>query len=251
MEIVSILRVLRRHRLLVALGVALTVFLALTMSYRVSLVPPSLGSKQQTSGVASARVIVAARSQPAFDLESHITDTLGTRATLLADLLSSDEVRARIARGAGLQPSQLAVMTPVWGPPTIDVALPVAATDAAGLIHEPYMLSVTSEGNIPIISLTTTGPDALRAAKVANAGVAAITGLIAGRSLGRPDIVVQRLGPARARTLVSGPKKAMAIGAALVVFAVWCTAIVFLSWFTGRRRRLRRLRPTPQHSPST
>jgi hypothetical protein len=251
MEIVSILRVLRRHRILVALGVALTAFLVLTMSYRVSFLRPSLASKQQTSGLASARVILAARTQPAFDLESQITDTLGTRAALLSDLLSSDNVRARIARGAGLQPSQLAVLTPVWGPPAIDVALPVSATEAAGLTYEPYVLSVTSEGKIPIISLTTTGPDALRAAKVANAGVAAVTELIASKSFGRPDIVVEPLGPARARTLVTGPKKAIAIGAALVVFAVWCTAIVFLSWFTARRRRQRRMKPAPQHSPST
>jgi hypothetical protein len=252
MEIVSILRVLRRHRLLVAAGVALTILVALMMAYQVSFMPPSLASKQRTSGVATARVIIAARTQPAFDLESEITDTLGTRAALLADLLSNDDVRARIARGAGLKPDEVAVLTPVWGPPTIDIALPLSATEAAALAYEPYVLSVTSAGKIPIIALRATGPDPVRAAKVANAGIAAIGALIANRSPGRPNIVVERLGPAQARAIVTGPKKAIAIATAIVLFAVWCTGIVFLSWFTARRRRLRRQHgPAPQLSAST
>ena len=252
MEIVSILRVLRRHRLLVAAGGALAVLVALVMAYQVSFLPPSVASKQRTSGVATARVIIAARTQPAFDLESQITDTLGTRAALLADLLSNDEVRAQIARRAGLKPDEVAVFTPVWGPPTIDIALPVSATEAAALAHEPYVLSVSSAGNIPIIALRATGPDPVRAAKVTNAGIAAIDELIANRSPGRPNIIVERLGPAQARAIVTGPKKAIAAAAAIVLFAVWCTGIVFLSWFTARRRRLRREHgPAPQLSAST
>ena len=198
------------------------------------LVPaPVAGEQAADVGFATARVIIAARTQPAFDLESEITDTLGTRAALLADLLSADDVRARIARGAGLKPDEVAVLTPVWGPPTIDIALPLSATEAASLAYEPYVLTVTSEGNIPIIALRATGRDPLRAAKVANAGIAAIDDLIAKRSPGRPNIVVERLGPATAWTVSTGPKKAIAIAAAMVVFAVWCSAIVFVSWFTA------------------
>ncbi len=255
MEIVSILRVLRRHRILVALGVALSILVALKMAYQVSFMPPSLASKQQTSGVATAKVIIAARTQPAFDLDSHITDTLGTRAAILADLLSADDVRARIAHGAGLQPGQVAVLTPVWGPPTIDIALPLAATEAAGLTYEPYVLTVTSEGNIPIITLRATGRDPIRAAKVANAGIAALDELIAARSPGRPNIIVERLGPATARTIVTGPRKAVAIAASMVLLAAWLIGIVFMSWFKARRRRLRRMsaaqQPHAQYSPST
>jgi uncharacterized protein involved in exopolysaccharide biosynthesis len=251
MEIISILRVLRRHRFLVALGVVLSVLVALKMSYQVSFMPPSLASKQQTSGVATAKVVIAGRTQTAFDIDSEITSTLATRAAILADLLSADDVRARIARGAGLQPDELAVLSPVWGPPTVDIALPTAATEAARLTHEPYVLGVTSAGNVPIISFKATGPDPVRAAKITNAGIAAVGELIAARSRGRSNIVVERLGPALGRTLVTGPKKAIAIVATLVVFAVWCTAIVFLSWFKSRWRRRRLMSPVPQHSPST
>jgi hypothetical protein len=249
MEIVSVLRVLRRHRFLVAVGMGLAFLLALSLTFQLSLMPPKLGSKKQTSGVATARVIIAARTQPAFDLESHITDTLGTRAALLADLLSTDAVRKRIAKSAALEPEQIAIITPVMGPATLPVPLAVSATEAAAVATEPYMLTVNSEGQIPIIALRATGPDALRAAKVVNAGIASIRELIASKSAGRPDILVEPLGPAMAKTLVQGPRKAIAGAAAIVVLAMWCTGIVVLEWLARRRRR----RPpthAPRYSPS-
>ena len=44
MEIVSILRVLRRHRLLVGLGLALSTLVALHAAYQLSLMPPKLAA---------------------------------------------------------------------------------------------------------------------------------------------------------------------------------------------------------------
>jgi capsular polysaccharide biosynthesis protein len=252
MELISILRVLRRHRVLVAIGVALVVLVAMLVTYQVSFIPPKLGSRVQTSGTATARVIIAARTQPAFDLESHITDTLGTRAALLANFLSADDVRANIAGGAGLKPDEVAVMSPVWGAPALALPLPIKATEAAAIAHEPYVLTVSSRGDIPIISLKATGPDAVRAAKVTNAAIAAISDLIAAKSTGRPDIVVERLGPAIARTSVTGPRKAVALAGAFVVLGIWCAGVVVLEWFIRRRRTRRRQgAAAPQYSPST
>ena len=252
MELISILRVLRRHRLLVGAGVALAVFVAMIASYQVSFFPPKLGSRVKTSGTATARVIIAARTQPAFDLKSHITDTLGLKASLLADFLSADEVRSQIARRAGLEPGEVGVMSPVWSAPKIALPLPVSATEAAGLAREPYLLTVGSTGDIPIITLKATGPDALRAATVVNSGITAIGGLIAARSKGRPEILVERLGPAVAKTTVAGPRKAVALAGAFVVLGMWCAGIVVLEWFVRRRLgRGPRTSPAAQYSPSS
>lgn len=251
MELISILRVLRLHRVLVAAGVALAIFVAMIATYHVSFLPPKLGSRVQKSGTATARVIIAARTQPAFDLKSHITDTLGMRAALLADYLSADDVRAQIARRAGLEPNEVGVMSPVWSAPVLPLPLPVSATEAASVAHEPYVLTVTSNGDIPIIMLRATGPDAVRAATVVNSGIAAIGEIIATRSKGRPDILVERLGPALAKTTVTGPRKAIALAGAFVVLGMWCAGIVVLAWFTRRRRvRHRPTSPAAQYSPS-
>jgi hypothetical protein len=248
MEIVAILRLLRRHRVYVAAGLLAATMLGLVLTYHVSLMPPRLGSRQQVSGVATARVIIAARNQPAFDLKSQLTETLGTRATLLADLLSTDPVQGRIARTAGLEPGQVAVVTPAMGPPPLAIALALSATEAAATPREPYLLTVTTQGQIPIISLRAAGPDAVRAARVANAATETIGALIASRSAGRPDIVVERLGPALARTVVQGPRRAIAAGATLLVLGLWCTGIVIVAGLARRLRQRLPPSPVPAHS---
>jgi hypothetical protein len=236
MEIVAILRTLRRHRPLVGVGAVAGVLVALLLTFQVSLMPPKLGSRTQTSGAATAQVIIAARTQPAFDLKSQLTDTLGTRAAQLADLLATDTVRARIARIAGLAPGQVAVNTPAMGPPELPIALAVSATEAAALAPEPYLVTVTTGGQIPIITLKAGGPDAVRAARVADAAATSIGDLIAGKSAGRPDIIVERLGPAVTRTVVTSPSKAVGLVAAIGIFTLWCATIVVVSGL-GRRRR--------------
>jgi hypothetical protein len=250
MEIVSILRVLRRHWLLVAAGAGLAGLVAIVLTFHATVLPPKLGSRQQTSAYATARVFISARTQPAFDLESQLTDTLGTRAALLADLLSTDAGRAKIARAAGLAPGQVGVVTPAMGPPLLALALPVSASEAA-TASEPYVLTVNADGKIPIISLGARGPDAIRAGRVVNAAAASIGDLIATRSSGRPDIVVERLGPAVTRTIVNGPRKAIAAAAAVVIFSLWCFALVVVSGLSGRARRRRAAATAPQYSPST
>jgi hypothetical protein len=251
MEIVSILRALRRHWLLVAAGAGLAGLVAIVLTFHATVLPPKLGSRQQTSAYATARVFIAARTQPAFDLESQLTDTLGTRAALLADLLSTDAGRAKIARAAGLDPGQVGVVTPAMKPPVLALALPVSASEAASTASEPYVLTVNADGTIPIISLGARGPDAIRAGRVVNAAAASIGDLIATRSSGRPDIVVERLGPAVTRTVVNGPRKAIAAAAAVVIFSLWCFALVVVSGLSGRGRRRRAAATAPQYSPST
>ena len=198
-------------------------------------------------------MIIAARTQPAFDLKSHITDTLGVRAALLADLLSTDDVRAQIARKAGLQPGQVAVLTPAMDQPTLQLALPIAATTAAATAVEPYVLVVTNQGSIPILSLKALGPSPLGAAKVANAAADALRGLIATKSSGRPEIIVERLGPAVSRPS-SGSKRPMALAVLVVMFGVWCFGLVVV---VGCRNRWRHRRAAsaagaaPRYSAST
>ncbi len=138
----------------------------------------------------------------------------------------------------------------MWGAPTLALALPLSATEAAAVAHEPYVLTVRSSGDIPIISLRATGPDAVRAAKVTNAGIDAIRDVIASRSIGRPDILVEPLGPAMARTTVTGPRKAVALAGAFVLLGMWCAGIVLLEWFIRRwRTRRRPAMPAPQYAP--
>jgi hypothetical protein len=236
MEIVSILRALGRHRLLVAAGVFGAVFIGLVLAYQVSLFPPKLVSRQHPAGVATARVLLAARTESTFDLESKVTETLGARAFVLADLLATDVSRAQIARTAGLEPGQVAVMGPSMGPPKLEIPLAVDAAEAAATGSEPYMLNVTATGNDPIVSIRATGPNAAAAARVADAASSGLDELIASKSVGTPDFVVERLGPAVGKTVIVGPQHAVAVMVVLVLLSLWCAAIVVVAGLARRSR---------------
>lgn len=226
MEIVTILRMLRRHRGLVALGVVVASLVGLALMYQISPFPPKLTSRRHTSGVASSRVLVAIPNAPSFDLDSDLTDTVGTRTELLADLLSSDESRARIAAKAGVAPDQLVILGPATGPPELAIPLAVSATEAAATGPERYAVTVTADGKIPIILIKASGPDAVHAAKVVDAASASLDELIASRSPDRPGLLVERLGPAVGRTIVDSPKAIVSVIASLIVFVVWCAGLV-------------------------
>jgi hypothetical protein len=251
MEIVDILRVLGRHRVLVGLGCLLAILVALKLTFRLSLMPPGLGSREQISGIATGRVLLTAPRTPAFDLKStNITGTLGVRSILMADLLSTDATRASIARGAGIKPDELGVITPAMGAPPVDIPFADAAVQAASVGTEPYRLTVTALGDNPIITLTVTAPDSAAAAKVVDAATGNLGRLIAASSANGPPLSYARLGPPVRQTVPSKSRKAMAVAAALVFLIMWCSAIVIVS---GLRRRSRRRRGSAslRYSPST
>src|SRR6185312_5454948 len=66
MEFVSILQVLGRHRLAIAIGCALALLLAISTVYRIS--PGGLQSRSHTAGTANAELLMAATDEPASDL---------------------------------------------------------------------------------------------------------------------------------------------------------------------------------------
>ena len=250
MEIVAVLRVLRRHRLLVAAGALPALLVALSLQFQLSLMPPGLASKERQYGVATSRVLLSAPAAPAFDLDSEITDTLGVRARLLADLMATDDVRAKIAARAGVEADQLAVMGPAMGPPKVLVPLAVSATEASVSAREPYVVLVSVQEQVPIISLRGAAPDEAAAARVVDATAKSLEQLISDRSAGGSALRVEALGPAAGRTIVEGAKPVAAVIAAILVFALWAAAVVVVSGLARYWRASHPRRRAPRFAPS-
>jgi hypothetical protein len=236
-ELIGILRVLRRHRILAALGIVPALLAGLTVLYHVALMPPKLESRATTVGTASARVLLGAHEQPTPHLEASMNESLGTRGLILADLMATDDTRARIARGAGL-PSKdaVAVYGPSNGAPPVAVPLATKATEAAGLSSEPYRLTVSTDGRVPIITLRATAADAAAAAAVVESAAAALEDLLPRGTAERPGLLLDRLGPAVGTTRTDRPKAPVAILGALAVFLLWCGAIVLVAGLARHRR---------------
>ena len=239
MEIVGILRVLGRHRVLVALGAVPAVLIALNLVFQVSLTPPGLASRATASGSATARVFLAGRDEPSADLGTQVTDSLGARSVLLADLLATDSTRTSIARAARVP--AVAVMSPATGQPPLQLPLGLDATKAALLATEPYSLAVTADGQIPIITMRATGPDSAAAARVVDAASAMLSQLAGGKPGQQGPVLINRLGPAVQRPVITSPRKAIGVVAGLLVFTLWCMAIVLGAGLA--RRRLEQRQP--------
>src|SRR3954452_2636151 len=103
MEIISILRVLRRRWLLVLLGVPLALFVGISAVYHASLKAPHLTSRQVTGGVAVGRTLLTMNTSPSFALsDTEAPMTLPQRADMLSNVLSDDALRTEVARRAGV-----------------------------------------------------------------------------------------------------------------------------------------------------
>jgi hypothetical protein len=238
-EIIGILRLLERHRLAVLLGLPLAALIGLTMVYQVSLFPPGLASRQTTSVAAAQRVLIAAPDQPTFGLDAITHGTLGTlpsRAILIADMLSADAVSDEIARAVGIDPKQLTVLGPAMGKPPLEIALAEAATEAAAAPTGPYLLMASADGHIPIISLTASAPDNATALRLTAAATTSIRRIIKARSGTTAPLSAEPLGVPFSKAIVDGPHKSMGLGAALVFFIFWCSAITLISGLAARRR---------------
>jgi hypothetical protein len=241
MEIVSIIRILRRRWLLLLPGVALAVLVALSVLYRVSLLPPGLAAREQSSGLASVRMLLSANERPAFDLESRIAATLTARASLVADLAATNTASAHIAARARIDPAQLVILGPAAGAPAVPVPIATDATEAAAGAGGAYRVNVSSDPTVPIVAIHASAPDAATATRLAIATRSELRDIVGQRAGSVPAVTLDGLGPVVERTVVSSPKKPIAVIAAMMVLVFWLAGVVLI---VGLVRRLRASRAT-------
>jgi hypothetical protein len=230
MELVAILRLLWRHRLLVLGAGLIAMLVGLSLVYRIG-VPPKLESRHYDVGIGSATALVDTPNSQVVDLGGDTGSdiaTLSARAGLLASLMTSSPIKDEIAARSGIKAEQLI---------TGSASATGASSGADGKQQGPeaYVLraSIASvdSGQIPIISVKTQAPDAAAAGRLANDAVTLLQEHI--RTTAGSDkvpvgrrVVVRQLGPANAGTESRGPSPMLGLLAAFFVFAAGCGAIV-------------------------
>lgn len=237
MEIVSLLRVLARHRLLVVAGLVLALAIG-TLTWRRS-------TQERTAASAWSNVLVTMPSATASDLASDIADTLPDRAALLADVMASDTNRAAIASDSGLRLSDLAVRVPAMNVIQLPVPLPVAAQQAGTPVAD-YVATLatqdpTSGNGVPIIGVAVSGPRLDVAKRIVAATTRRMRQVVDIYPDGRETVLAQPLGRPQGQTTVVKGRMVLAIVAPLGVALAWCSAIVVISGLS-RRSRVRRQR---------
>lgn len=234
MDAVAILRQLWRQRLLVVVGLALSLVIGLSIAYKVGVgVPPTFESRQYKVGVASAEVLVDSPSSQVADLGGGKVRTdvtaLTNRARLLANLMAASPLKDQIARSAGVDPRTFMASAPSAQPSQKPSTL-----DAAPAGPQMRSLTVYFNETLPIITADGQAPTEQIAARISTAAVTEL-----GRYLKSvaaldkvPDarqLVVEPLGEARFATVDRGPRKLIAVMAFVFIFALWCTGIVLVA----------------------
>ncbi len=239
MELLAILRVLRRHRLGVALGALVSVLVFILAVYSVSLSPPSLTRKTKTTGVAVDQVLVNTKKSLVADAKARGVESIVARASFLGNLLAGEAPRRDLARRLGAKPAEVEVLGPGAGTPTVKITLAEQATEVAKP-HSPYVVSVQENTSLPILTIETAAPDPAAAGRLADLATAELIQLSRTSPVFVGTVDAQRIGVASQGPKLSGGSRTKGLMMAVFLFVVWCAGIVFVDAF--RRRRGRRPR---------
>jgi hypothetical protein len=221
MELVALLRLLWRHRRLVAIGLAIATALALVMA----------PGRSETFAVASGRVVVDTPHSQLLNAGPTGADTLPWRARMLADLTGSQPVTNQIARGAGIPAKSLVAVVQHLTVPEVATPLSVSALEAGEAGSQPHVVAVgLSDERLPIISIDTRAPDRAGAARLVTATVNALRGLASGPNAGAglQTLLVESMGPALTKDFAGASGRLARIGTFGGAFGLWCIGMALV-----------------------
>lgn len=229
MEFVTILHRLWLRRIFVAAGLAAALLVGLMTAYQTSLFPPGLKSRHYHVGLATARILIDTPSSQVVDVDPAGIDAISPRANLLANLMTSSQVKSLIAKNAGIKVDRLTAIAPSDGAPPVPTLLSQEATKSAHPSSD-YRLNIYS-GDLPIIQVQAQAPDAEQAARLANASVVSLGSYLKSVATAqnvpqRKQIVVSSMGSAQARDVTRGPRRIYGLLAAMFVFGLVCAGII-------------------------
>ncbi len=241
MEFVGISRVLWRRRLAVGCGALVALAIAVFGVYRISLLPPGLHGRSTASGFAVERVLVNTPKSLLAEARPHGTASIVTKAGLLGGALTSGGVQRSIATAAGLAPAELVVTDAAQAIPQVPTDLALQALKVSKPLA-PYMVAVSQDPDLPVLSISASAPTAAAAARLA----AAATGALAAASeqvlaIGG-GVKMEPVGKPVVGTKVLTTGKAKPVAVAIFALLAWCVAIALFDAVGRPRRRLPNLR---------
>lgn len=224
MELLSVLRLLVRRRLLVALGLLAAVLVALVGSGVLGIGPAA--APERTSAVALARIQIDTARPLAADLGASDA-TIDAQTVMLGESLADAGQQAALARAAEIPSADLTVRS-TGIEQGLDSRLRAAARDAARTSREPYVVTVASTPDVPILTVVAAGPDRRTSERLASAAAPVLDALAVQRAPADwRRLSAEQLGPVRVAQARSGAvSPLLGVAGGLVLFAAWCGAIV-------------------------
>ena len=224
-----ILRELWRDRLSIVLCASLAIIAGVLVAYRPAL-PPSLESRKYEVGTASARILLDTPASQVIALAPKSGENLGAHASLLANLMGEGEVKAAIAKRAGLDQDRLLTVTPSAAE-SGSVSPAQLRNPRANIVKIRALTNDTGE-QLPIIDVDAQAPDARGAAALANATVSGLAAYldhkatVDGVSESR-RLRVRALGTSQGSLISRGPGGLIGVIVSIVLFATLSGLVLF------------------------
>lgn len=241
---------LARRRRLVAFCAISAVFglLAVVLSLcKLSVLPPSIEMRQLKESAAVTHAVLevppSTRLVTPNDYEGE-----AKRATLIANVISSDATLGRIGRIAGVDGKEIQATTEITESVSRSFSEPDSERRANQILtsSDPYRLDIQGRPTVPILDIYAQAPTVGQAEALANATVRAGNSYLArlAEREGHSDerLTLTQLGPARGGALDPGAPLKIALLAFVVVFGITFGLLFLLSqvrrgWLRAGRER--------------
>jgi hypothetical protein len=223
---VTILRELWRHRAAVCALALLALAVGWLLAFGATFPPKS---RSYTIGVASASVLVDTPKSQVVEVAPKGSETLGSRASVLANLMVDGDVKDAIAHRAGLSSKELVATATAGREPAAGPAL-----NARSHALTTSVVVTSDLADLPIIRVQTQAPDVASAIKLANGAVAGLSSYLDSKAAAQTVSATRRLrvralGLAQGHEAARGMGRLMSAAVAILVLVAGCAAILGLS----------------------
>jgi hypothetical protein len=232
------LRELSRLRVGVVVCLLLATFASVSISYKISLLPPGLSSRSLAMAAASTELLVDTPTSLVLDLNQDTSDidSLTNRSVLLGNVMASPPVVLYIARRAGIPPNDIKAATPRTPnqPRPFETERNKKRSSDLLASTNQYRIDIESDPTVPILKIYAQAPSAKAAGELANASVDGLRDYLNQvAKLQRVDISQQvrvtQLGRADGKVINGGIRWQLMFMTFIVVLAISAAAAIFMA----------------------
>lgn len=235
MDVASVLRDLWLRRAWMVVGVAVAILVAVLATYKLTLNPPGLHSKNLTVNTAETSILVDSPTGAITDLSADLKG-LTSRATVYATFFTSLPARRAIARASGLHVDQVNVEAAETAAQPSATKEPVAVQRSQGILKEQidHFVRLSTVPGVPTVHIDAQAPSRTQALRLANGAARGlrlyVSGLEAARHTPPPQrVTIRQLGSAEGGTLGKHVKRTTTILAFVGALVAWAILVLLFN----------------------
>jgi hypothetical protein len=231
------LRELSRFRIAALACLLLAMYAAISISYKIGLLPPGLSPRSLAMAAATTELLVDTPTSLVLDLNEDTSDidSLTNRSVLLGNVMASPPVVLYIARRAGIPPNDIKATTPRTPnqPRPFETERNKKRSSDILASTNQYRIDIESDPTVPVLKIYAQAPTAKAAGELANASVDGLRDYLrqvakAQRVDVSQQVRVVQLGRADGKVINGGIRWQLMAMTFIIVFGLSAAAAIFM-----------------------